>query len=138
MIVFNPGIMETVLRALNTRNVLKPAKFPTSEMREINVNFAFFCLKDLLLITHAKCCVTTCDDDKIEPIPRISQISIFVDGKALGNDLDKHFDGINRQEEEFSLFKRLALRKKNAIEKNRCHNEIIEKLIRRNVHADPS
>ncbi|CAD1476483.1 unnamed protein product [Heterotrigona itama] len=25
-----PGMIETVLRALNTRNVLKPAKFPTS------------------------------------------------------------------------------------------------------------
>lgn len=28
--MYVPGIIDTVLRALSTRNVLKPAKFPTS------------------------------------------------------------------------------------------------------------
>lgn len=97
-----------------------------------------FRLDCLILITHAKCCVTTRDDDEVEPIPRISQVGIFVDGKPLGNDLDEHLDGINRQEKELGFFNRFTHRKENTVEKNRSHNKVVEELISRDVHANSS
>ncbi len=38
IIVFRPGIIETVFKARRTRNVRKPARFPTSRSKEIEPN----------------------------------------------------------------------------------------------------
>lgn len=41
---------------------------------------------------HANCRISTCYDHKVQPIPRITQIGIFVEQKAFGNDFDYHFN----------------------------------------------
>jgi hypothetical protein len=59
----------------------------------------------IILITQTHCCITTCDDDKIKPIPRVSQVGVFVEYETLGDDFYEHFDGVDGQEEKLSLFK---------------------------------
>jgi hypothetical protein len=92
----------------------------------------------LTLITEANCGVTACNDDKVEPIPWIPQVGVFVEGEAFRDNLDEHLDGINYEKEEFSFLEWLTFREENAIKQNSCHNEIIEKLIGCYEHADSS
>lgn len=69
----------------------------------------------MLLITQTNCCITTRDDNKVEPIPRVSQVGVLVDGETFGDDFNEHFDGVDCQKEEFGFFEWLAFCQKNAI-----------------------
>lgn len=90
------------------------------------------------LITQANCCIATCDDDEVEPIPRIPQVGVFVEGEAFGDDFNEHFHRVDGQKEEFGLLERLGLGQENAIEEDCRHNAVVEKLICRYEHAGPS
>lgn len=79
-------------------------------------NFSGWLLRQTWLITHAHSGVSAGYDNKIQPIPRISQVRVFVDGETFGNNFYKHLDGVDCQEEELGLFDGLAHGKEYAIE----------------------
>lgn len=114
MMVLSPGKIEIVFKALKTLNVRNPAKFPISvEDNLINFKWEFlFAHLIVVLITQTNCSVATCDDNKIKPVPRISQVCVFVDCEAFGDDFDEHLDGVDCQEEEFCFFDCFAHRLK--------------------------
>lgn len=69
----------------------------------------------IVLITQTHCCVTTRDDDEVEPIPRVPQVGVFVEYEAFSDDFDEHFDWVDGQEEKFGLLEWLAFGQKNTI-----------------------
>lgn len=69
----------------------------------------------MTLITQTHCCITTCDDDEVEPIPRIPQVGVLVEGETFCDDFDEHFDRVDCQKEKLCLFERLGFGQENAI-----------------------
>lgn len=85
---------------------------------------------------HADGGVATSNDHEVQPIPRVSQIRVLVEQKALGNNLYDHFDRVNGQKDVLRLFHGLRHSQEDAVEQNGGHDAVVEELVGGDVDAN--